>query len=174
MGRNRLKRRLAHALPELVWLSDDVRAAMARSRLVRRPLRGLARLRRRRLDRVLLVAVTGSAAKSTTKELIAAVLRSRFSGTSTPGNANTPIGVAKTLLRTSPEHSFSVLELGTDAPGKLRPLVELVRPRIGVVTTVGLEHLENFNSAASIAAEKATLVPARLLPTRPQRRFPVQ
>jgi UDP-N-acetylmuramoyl-tripeptide--D-alanyl-D-alanine ligase len=160
VGRRGLTGRLAHALPELVWLNDDLRAGLERSPLVRRPLRGLAKFQRRRLDRVLFVAVTGSAAKSTTKELIAAVLGSALTGTKTRGNANTPMGVARTLLRTSPEHDFSVLELGTDAPGKLQPVIDLVRPRIGVVTTVGLEHLEHYDSVASLAAEKATLVQA--------------
>jgi UDP-N-acetylmuramoyl-tripeptide--D-alanyl-D-alanine ligase len=163
MERRGLKRRLAHALPELVWLNDDLQEAVARSLPVRWPLRRVAGLQRRRLERVLFVGVTGSSGKSTTKELIATVLGSRLTGTRTPGNANAHIGVGKTLLRTSPEHDFSVLELGTDAPGMLRRLVDLVRPRIGVVTTVGLDHLRTFGSLDAIAAEKCSLVQA--LPT---------
>ena len=115
------KRRLAHALPELVWLSDDVREANVRSRLHRLPLWTVAKLHRRRLDGVLFVGVTGSAAKSTTKELIAAVLRSRLTGTSTRGNDNAALGTARTVLRTSPADDFSVLELATEAPGNLQP-----------------------------------------------------
>jgi UDP-N-acetylmuramoyl-tripeptide--D-alanyl-D-alanine ligase len=154
----RFKRRLAHALPELVWLSDDIREAKERSRVLVLPVWGLAKLKRRRLDDVVFVGVTGSAAKTTAKELIAAVLRSRFTVVSTRGNDNAAAGTARTMLRASPEDDFGVFELATEAPGGLQPLVDLVRPRIGVVTSVGLEHLENFGNADAIAAEKATLV----------------
>jgi UDP-N-acetylmuramoyl-tripeptide--D-alanyl-D-alanine ligase len=160
VGRNAVKRRLAHALPELVWLNDDVREAAERSQLVCRPLGALAKLQRRRLDDVLFVAVTGSTGKSTAKELIAAVLRSRLRGTSTPGNANADVGVAMTVLRTSPADDFSVLELGTAGPGMLRKLAEVARPRIAVITNVGLEHLHQFGDPAAIVAEKTTLVEA--------------
>jgi UDP-N-acetylmuramoyl-tripeptide--D-alanyl-D-alanine ligase len=160
MERNRIRRRLAHALPELVWLNDGVREAVERSRFARLPLRGLARLHRRRLGGVLFVAVTGSSGKSTARELIAAVLRSRLSGTSTAGNANADVGMVRTLLRTSPRHDFSVLELGTGGPGMLGQLVDVAKPHIGVVTNVGLEHLQKFGSLEAIAAEKASLVQA--------------
>jgi UDP-N-acetylmuramoyl-tripeptide--D-alanyl-D-alanine ligase len=160
MERKGLKSRLAHAMPELVWLNDDVREALKRSRLACLPFRALARLHRRRLGGVLFVAVTGSSGKSTTRELIAAVLRSRLTGTSTAGNANADVGMAKTILGTSPAHDFSVLELGTGGPGMLGNLVDVVKPHIGVVTNVGLEHLPKFGSLEAIAAEKASLVRA--------------
>jgi UDP-N-acetylmuramoyl-tripeptide--D-alanyl-D-alanine ligase len=160
MERSGLKRRIAHALPELVWLNDGLQESVAASQPVRWPLRQAARIQRRRLNSVLFVAVTGSFGKSTTKALTAAVLRSRLAGTSTPRNANSYNGVAKMLLRTSPEHDFSVLELGTDSPGMLRQLTDLVRPRIGVVTSVGLEHVRNFGSLDAIAGEKCSLVQA--------------
>jgi UDP-N-acetylmuramoyl-tripeptide--D-alanyl-D-alanine ligase len=160
MGRRGLKGRAAHAFPELVWLNDDLRLGLERSPLVRRAFRRAAELRRRRLDGVLFVAVTGSSGKSTTKELIAAVLGSSLAGTHTRGNFNTPVGVAKTILRTSRAHDFSVVELGTDRPGMLPELVDLVRPQIGVVTTVGLDHLREFRTPEAIAAEKSALVRA--------------
>jgi UDP-N-acetylmuramoyl-tripeptide--D-alanyl-D-alanine ligase len=160
MVRRRLSHGLAHALPELVWLNDNLRESARRSRLLRHALRRLAAARRRGLDSVLFVTITGSAAKSTTKELTAAVLQSRLRGTTTRGNANTTIGAAGALFRTSPDDDFSVFEVATDAPGKLRPLVDLVRPRIGVVTNVGFEHLENFPSVEALAAEKAAVVEA--------------
>jgi UDP-N-acetylmuramoyl-tripeptide--D-alanyl-D-alanine ligase len=154
------KRRLAHALPELVWLNDDLRNRFEGSRHVHRAALAAAMRRRRRLDHVLFVAVTGSSGKSTTKELVASVLGSRFSGTRTPGNFNTPTGIARTILRTSPAHDFSVIELGTKGPGMLRDQVDLVRPRVGIVTTVGLDHIREFESPEAIAREKQVLVEA--------------
>jgi UDP-N-acetylmuramoyl-tripeptide--D-alanyl-D-alanine ligase len=155
-----LKRRLAHALPELVLLNDDLRNRFEGSRRVHRVALAAAMRRRRRLDHVLFVAVTGSSGKSTTKELVAAVLGSRFSGTRTPGNFNTPTGIARTVLRTSPAQDFCAIELGTQRPGMLREQVDLVRPRVGIVTTVGLDHLREFQSAEAIAREKQVLVEA--------------
>jgi UDP-N-acetylmuramoyl-tripeptide--D-alanyl-D-alanine ligase len=160
MERRGLKGRLAHALPELVWFNDDLQEGLRRSRLLRWPVVRLASLHRRRLDDVLFVAVTGSSGKSTTKELIAAVLGSRLTGTKTSGNANAHLGVSGTLLRTSRKHDFSVLEFGTDRPGTIQGFADLVRPRIGVVTTVGLDHLRSFRTLDAITVEKGSLVRA--------------
>jgi UDP-N-acetylmuramoyl-tripeptide--D-alanyl-D-alanine ligase len=108
------------------------------------------------------VAVTGSCGKTTTKELIAAILSTRFRGSANPGNCNTPYHVARTILRANPRHDFCVLEVAaayrTRVPMEL-PL-SLIKPQIGVVTNIGMDHLSLFGSPEAIAAEKSKLVAA--------------
>ncbi len=108
------------------------------------------------------VAVAGSNGKTTTKELIAAVLRQKFSTLWSEASFNNDIGVPATLLRLEPSHQAAVLEVGTNHPGELAPLVRMIQPRFGVLTNIGREHLEFFGDLAGVAAEEGTL--AELLP----------
>jgi UDP-N-acetylmuramyl pentapeptide synthase len=131
-----------------------------------RPLREreLVRLggawRRHGLRRTLVVGVTGSCGKTTTKDLAAAVLGSRLHGTKSPDRGNTPTGAARTLLRTPPWSGYVVVELGAWGPGTLRRGVALLRPSVAVVTNVGPDHKSAFRSLDATAAEKALLVAA--------------
>ncbi len=107
-----------------------------------------------------LVAVTGSSGKTTTKELIAAVLGERFSVVESSGNNNNHIGVPLNLLRLDPAHDFGVFELGTNHPGEIPFLTDIVKPDIGVITNIGLGHVEFFGDEAGVAKEKGSLLEA--------------
>ena len=122
----------------------------------------LARLYRPALRGVVFIGVTGSAGKTTTKELIAAVLARRLRGQRSPGTLNDIGEVAKNVLATRPWHAFCVQEMaaGHSGPGSLRRRLGFVRPRIAVVTAVGGDHLKAFGSLEAIAAEKGELVAA--------------
>jgi UDP-N-acetylmuramoyl-tripeptide--D-alanyl-D-alanine ligase len=109
-----------------------------------------------------MIAVGGSNGKTTTKELIASVLRQKFPVLWSEASFNNDIGVPMTLLRLEKSHRAAVLEVGTNHPGELAPLVAMVAPKFGIVTTVGREHLEFFGNVAGVAAEEGWL--AELLP----------
>ena len=108
------------------------------------------------------IAVGGSNGKTTTKELIAAVLRQKLVTLWSEASFNNDIGVPMTLLRLDKTHEAAVLEVGTNHPGELAPLVKLVQPRHGVITNIGREHLEFFGDVAGVAREEGFL--AELLP----------
>jgi UDP-N-acetylmuramoyl-tripeptide--D-alanyl-D-alanine ligase len=104
------------------------------------------------------VAVTGSAGKTTTKEMTAALLARRGPVLKTEGNLNNQYGLPLTLLRLSPEHRHAVLELGMSAAGELRALSALARPDVAIITLVAPVHLEFFDSVDAIAAAKAEIL----------------
>ncbi len=106
------------------------------------------------------IGVTGSVGKSSTKELIAAVLRQRFVTLKSEGNLNNEIGLPLTLLQLNASHERAVLEMGMYALGEIRTLCEIALPRIGVVTNVGPTHLERLGTMERIAQAKAELVEA--------------
>jgi UDP-N-acetylmuramoyl-tripeptide--D-alanyl-D-alanine ligase len=122
-----------------------------------------ARVHRRRLGSTVFVGVTGSAGKSTTKALAAAILRTELDGTATPGTANRASVVGRTVLRTRPRHDFCVAEVAAWRPGSVAEIAGVLRPRVGVVTAVRAEHRKVFRTLEATAAEKAALVDA--LPT---------
>jgi len=109
-----------------------------------------------------MIAVGGSNGKTTTKELIAAVLRQKFATLWSEASFNNDIGVPLTLLRLEKSHAAAVLEVGTNHPGELAPLVKMVQPTLGVITNIGREHLEFFGDVAGVADEEGRL--AELLP----------
>jgi UDP-N-acetylmuramoyl-tripeptide--D-alanyl-D-alanine ligase len=118
---------------------------------------------RYRKDFVLpVVAVGGSNGKTTTKELVASVLRQECLTLWSEASFNNDIGVPLTLLRLEKSHRAAVLEVGTNHPGELQPLVKMVQPKYGVITCVGREHLEFFDDVAGVAREEGWL--AELLP----------
>jgi UDP-N-acetylmuramoyl-tripeptide--D-alanyl-D-alanine ligase len=108
----------------------------------------------------LVVGVTGSNGKTSTKEFAAAALGARLPTWKTHGNLNTETGVPLTILQLEPEHRALVLEMGMQAAGEIARLAELARPRVGIVTTVGTVHLEFFDSPAALARAKGELVAA--------------
>jgi len=107
-------------------------------------------------------AVGGSNGKTTTKELLASVLRQKFSALWSEASFNNDIGVPATLLRLEKSHQAAVLEVGTNHPGELAPLVKMVQPKFGIITNIGREHLEFFGDLAGVAQEEGSL--AELLP----------
>src|SRR5450759_2939137 len=112
------------------------------------------------LERVspLVVAVTGSNGKTSTKEMIAAILGRRFNVKSTAGNLNTETGVPLTMLALEPHHTALVLEMGMQHPGDIARLVALARPTVGVITNIGTVHMEFFQTREELARAKGEMV----------------
>ena len=104
------------------------------------------------------IAVTGSMGKTTTKEMIAALLATRFRVHKSEGNLNNHFGVPLTLLGLGLEHQVAVVELAMSAPGEIARLAQISMPDVGVVTNVAPVHLEFFDSIDSIAKAKKELI----------------
>lgn len=104
------------------------------------------------------VAVTGSNGKTTTKDMVAAVLAQRWPVLKTEGNFNNRIGVPHTLFRITARHQAAVIEMGVDQQGQTTRLCEIVRPTIGLITNIGPDHLEFFGSMEGSAQAKAELL----------------
>jgi UDP-N-acetylmuramoyl-tripeptide--D-alanyl-D-alanine ligase len=114
----------------------------------------------RRLLPITTVGVTGSSGKTSTKELIAAVLRSRYKTKATEGNLNNHIGVPLTIIRFDEDDQYGVVEMGMNHPGEIAPLAHMAAPKIGVISSIGPAHIEFFEDQAGIAHEKAELIAA--------------
>jgi len=106
------------------------------------------------------VAVTGSVGKTTTKELLAECMKTRYVTLATVGNLNNHIGLPLTALSLKPEHEAVVFEMGMNHAGEIAHLCKIARPQIGVVTYVGPVHLEGLGSIAAIADAKSELISA--------------
>ncbi len=103
------------------------------------------------------VGITGSVGKTSTKEALAAVLRQRLSTVYSVQSYNNEIGVPLTLLRLTSEHQIAVLEMGTYGPGDIALLCEWAQPRYGIVTNVGVSHLERMKTPDVVAQAKSEL-----------------
>ena len=105
------------------------------------------------------IAVTGSVGKTTTKDMIAAVLSTRYRVLKTEGNYNNNIGLPLTLLRLDRSCEICVLEMGMDRPGEIDYLGEIVQPDVGVITNIGDAHIERLGSRENIFRAKCELLP---------------
>lgn len=120
----------------------------------------LGRLARGRLAGATVVGVTGSAGKTSTKDLTAAALRRRMVVRESPGSFNNESGLPLTLLGADPTTEVIVAEMGARFEGNIRHLCEIARPNVGVVTHVGLAHAEHLEGPDGIARVKGELVDA--------------
>ncbi|MGK4225480.1 UDP-N-acetylmuramoyl-tripeptide--D-alanyl-D-alanine ligase [Parabacteroides distasonis] len=104
-----------------------------------------------------IIGITGTNGKTTTKELLAAVLSTKFNVLYTEGNLNNHIGVPLTLLRLTHDHEMAVIEMGASHPGDIKELVDIVHPNYGIITNVGRAHLEGFGSFEGVIRTKGEL-----------------
>ncbi len=128
-----------------VWVEDALEA-----------LQQLAHYHREQL-KIPVIQITGTNGKTTTKELTAAVLSRKHNVLYTQGNLNNHIGVPKTLLELSPEHTIAVIETGANHPGEIKALAGIADPDFGLVTNVGMAHLEGFGSFEGVMRAKGEL-----------------
>ncbi len=119
-------------------------------------LQQLARYHRLELG-IPIIAITGTNGKTTTKELITAVLVKKFSVTATKGNLNNHIGVPLTLLAMDTSTQLGVVEMGANHPGEIAALCSIALPDFGLITNVGKAHLEGFGSFEGVKKTKAEL-----------------
>jgi UDP-N-acetylmuramoyl-tripeptide--D-alanyl-D-alanine ligase len=131
---------------------EDTRAALGR----------IAARYRRDFD-IPVIAVAGSNGKTTTKEILGTVLARKFPTLRSEASFNNDIGVPLTLLKLDASHRAAVLEVGSNHPGELAPLLDIIQPRYGVLTSIGREHLEFFGDLDGVAREEGAL--AEALPT---------
>ena len=131
---------------ERLWLVEDTLQA----------LQALARKHRRRLA-IPIVAIAGSNGKTTTKELVSRVLAERFEVSTTKGNLNNHIGVPLTLLAMNGETELGVVEMGASAQGEIALLCSIAEPNYGILTNIGLSHLEGFGGVEGIRKGKGEL-----------------
>ena len=104
-----------------------------------------------------IIGITGTNGKTTTKELLAAVLSTKFNLLYTEGNFNNHIGVPLTLLRLTHDHEMAVIEMGASHPGDIKELVDIVHPNYGIITNVGRAHLKGFGSFEGVIRTKGEL-----------------
>lgn len=113
--------------------------------------------RHRKAMGIPVIGITGTNGKTTTKELLAAVLSTKFNLLYTEGNLNNHIGVPLTLLKLTHEHEMAVIEMGASRPGDIKELVDIANPNYGIITNVGYAHLEGFGSFENVLKTKGEL-----------------
>ncbi len=120
-------------------------------------LQQIARFWRRKLPNLRVIGITGSVGKSTTKEMVAEVLSTRYRTLKSPGNLNNEIGLPLTVLRLGSGYERAVLEMGFYVPGEIQFLCDIAQPQIGVVSNVGTVHAERAGSQEAIFRGKSEL-----------------
>ncbi|HSM47612.1 MAG TPA: UDP-N-acetylmuramoyl-tripeptide--D-alanyl-D-alanine ligase [Draconibacterium sp.] len=119
-------------------------------------LKDIANLHRKKLG-IPILAITGSNGKTTTKELVSAVLSQKFKVSFTEGNLNNHIGVPLTLLKMNTKTEIGVVEMGANHPGEIAMLCEIAEPDFGIITNIGKAHLEGFGSFEGVIKTKSEL-----------------
>ncbi|MGV6862218.1 MAG: UDP-N-acetylmuramoyl-tripeptide--D-alanyl-D-alanine ligase [Putridiphycobacter sp.] len=123
---------------------------------VLKTLQNLANFHRKKFD-IPIIGITGSNGKTTTKELISAVLKEKFNVLVTQGNLNNHLGVPLTLLELNNEHEIAVIEMGANKPNDISELVEICEPNYGIITNIGTAHIEGFGSFEGVLKTKLEL-----------------
>ena len=132
--------------PRIVKVKDSLEA-----------LQALALQHRKAMKDLKVLSITGTNGKTTTKELVSAVLSRKYKLVFTQGNFNNHIGVPLTLLRITPETQFAVVEMGANHPGEIKTLANLACPDYGIITNIGKAHLEGFGSFEGVIKTKNEL-----------------
>lgn len=120
-------------------------------------LQGLALFHRLMMKQLKVLSITGTNGKTTTKELVSAVLSRKYRTIYTQGNFNNHIGVPLTLLRITPDTEFAVVEMGANHPGEIKTLANLAYPDYGIITNIGKAHLEGFGNFEGVIKTKNEL-----------------
>lgn len=156
-----LEKGCAYAVVDDKSVVDEAKGGAFADRLilvdnVLNTFKALAREHRRQFN-IPVIGITGTNGKTTTKELIAAVLGEKYNVLCTQGNFNNDIGVPKTLFRLAEGHEIAVVEMGASHPGDIKTLVETVEPDCGLITNVGRAHLQGFGSFEGVKRTKGEL-----------------
>lgn len=138
-------------------LQSGAGPAILRVADAKRALGQIAAAHRRALDGTRVIAVVGSNGKTTTVRLIDSVLKTRLRGSSSPKSFNNDVGVPLTILAARKSDQYLVCEVGSNHPGETAALGAIVRPDVVVVTSIGRDHMEFFDSLASVAREHASI-----------------
>ncbi len=150
-----LEKGCAYAIiDEDAYLTSDNRLILVDNCL--QTFKDLAREHRRQFQ-IPIVGITGTNGKTTTKELIRAVLSEDYQVMATEGNFNNDVGVPKTLFRLTDQYDIAVVEMGASHPGDIKTLVETVEPTCGLITNVGRAHLQGFGSFEGVCRTKGEL-----------------
>jgi len=147
-------------LVEERWLKQHELPASLAAVVVKDSLRALGDLAaayRRRFE-PLVIGVTGSNGKTTTKEMLASILQLTGHGLATEGNLNNLIGLPRMVFRLQPEHRWAVLEMGMSEPGEIDRLAEIARPKVGIVLNAFPAHLQSMGSVEAVARAKGELL----------------
>nr|BCX01252.1 MAG: Mur ligase [Bacteroidota bacterium] len=145
------------AIPALIygaaWLLSPVESR------IQEGFKRRARMRLARQPDLLVIGITGSYGKTSTKFILAEILKSRFHVLATPGSYNTPMGICKVINeQLTPQHQVLIVEMGARYPGNIEELCQITPPRIGVLTALGVAHLETFGSVEAIRRTKYELI----------------
>lgn len=142
-----------------VVVDDPAYAALPGALLVSNVLESLQQLARyhRQQLKIPFIGITGTNGKTTTKELVAAVLASKYRVCATQGNLNNHIGVPLTLLSVTPQTEIAVIEMGANHPGEIEELCQICLPDAGLITNIGKAHLEGFGDLDTIVETKTAL-----------------
>lgn len=151
-----LEKGAAYAVVDEKEYAEDGNKQMILVEDVLTTLQQLAKYHRVHLGTTI-IGVTGTNGKTTTKELIANVLKKKYNVLYTQGNFNNHIGVPKTLLQLTKEHQIAVIEMGANHPGEIKTLVNIVLPDYGIITNVGKAHLLGFGSFEGVIRTKGEL-----------------
>ena len=162
--RQAVEKKAAGVVVETAAIEPSSAVGVVRVKSTVEALQDLARFVRRQWGGPI-IGVTGSAGKTTTKEMIATVLSKKFTVMRSIGNLNNEFGLPLCLLRIERSQTMAVLEMGMSAKGEIRKLASIAEPNEGVITNVNPVHLEFFDSIEGIAEAKAELL-AGLVPPR--------
>ena len=149
-----LEQGASFVITENAALAENPRCIVVENSLA--TLQQLAAHHRQQLN-IPIIGITGTNGKTTTKELVSAVLAQKFRTAFTKGNLNNHIGVPLTLLSIKPSDEMAIVEMGANHPGEIADLCAIARPTYGLITNVGKAHIEGFGSEAEIVHTKKAL-----------------